>query len=508
MRDATSDDAYYYLQIARNVAAGRGASLDGETLTNGFHPLWLLLVTPLHRLSDDPERVLHLALTLGALLGTATVLLVYAIVRLLTKSHGAALVSAAFTALHPYLVVESVNGLETALSVFTLALVSWIFLRLALREEPASMRACIGLGCAAGAMLLARTDSVFVFGAILLFLLARGHGNERLRGPVVAGVAATLIVAPWLIWSLVCFGTIVQVSSLALAEPLREQFLAAHGDDLAAVLRRSWEVTRETFFERAVHLYFVPRGASRLPFFAGVTALLAVLHFASTAPERQRTRRRVGLLMVPGAGMLLALLHHTALRWWVREWYLAPLALLASILLGVAVAHLEGALARLPIRSRRAAAVGLHLAVLLALGAALGPRPHERWVPPSPHRLQQLEAAHWIDRHTAGDARIGAFNAGLLGYFGNRTVVNLDGSVNAEAYRALREGWLMDYIVSKRIDHLVDWRGTLPLAGCHESTDATCRRLAVIGEPLPGFAGAPIHVLEVTPRNPRSAPAR
>ena len=65
----------------------------------------------------------------------------------------------------------------------------------------------------------------------------------------------------------------------------------------------------------------------------------------------------------------------------------------------------------------------------------------------------------------------------------------------------------MEYIVSKRIGYLVDWRGTLPLAGCHESADATCRRVAVVGERLPGFAGAPIHVLEITPRNPASAPA-
>ena len=508
VRDATSDDAYYYLQIARNIAAGRGASFDGETLTNGFHPLWLIVITPLHWLADDPERVLHVALTLGALLGTATVLLVFAIVRLLTRSRGAALIAAAFSALHPYLIVESVNGLETALSVFSLALMTWVFLRLAWRPEPIAPRGAIGLGCAAGVMMLARTDSVFVFGAILLYLLVRGRAAYRLRVPLVAGVVATLVVAPWLIWNLAHFGSIVQVSSLALAEPLREQFLAVHGDGLAALLRKSWEVTRATFFERAVQLYFVPRGSSVLPFFGAAAALLAVLHFASPASERRRTRQRIALLMVPGAGILLALLYHTAVRWWVREWYLAPLALLAALFLGIAVAHLEGAVARAPIRSRRAAAVGLHLVAVLALGAGFGFRPRESWVPPSPHRLQQLEAAHWIEDHTPDDARVGAFNAGLLGYFGGRTVVNLDGAVNADAYRAQREGRLMDYILSKRIDLLVDWRGTLPLAGCHRSAAAICRRVAVLGEPLPGFAGAPIQVLEITPRHGSSLPAR
>ena len=42
---------------------------------------------------------------------------------------------------------------------------------------------------------------------------------------------------------------------------------------------------------------------------------------------------------------------------------------------------------------------------------------------------------------------------------------------------------------------------------CHESADVLCRRTAVGGEPLPGFAGAPIHVLEITPRSPRRSGA-
>ena len=45
--EATSDDAFYYFQIARNIATGHNVTFDGETLTNGFHPLWRALLTPL-----------------------------------------------------------------------------------------------------------------------------------------------------------------------------------------------------------------------------------------------------------------------------------------------------------------------------------------------------------------------------------------------------------------------------------------------------------------------------
>ena len=39
------DDAFYYFQIARNLAAGEFSTFDGGiTRTNGYHPLWLLLI--------------------------------------------------------------------------------------------------------------------------------------------------------------------------------------------------------------------------------------------------------------------------------------------------------------------------------------------------------------------------------------------------------------------------------------------------------------------------------
>lgn len=50
--EATSDDAFYYFQIARNIATGHNVTFDGETLTNGFHPLWMALLTP----ALSPER--------------------------------------------------------------------------------------------------------------------------------------------------------------------------------------------------------------------------------------------------------------------------------------------------------------------------------------------------------------------------------------------------------------------------------------------------------------------
>jgi hypothetical protein len=495
---ATSDDAYYYFQIARNLATGHGASFDAETLTNGFHPLWLLIASGVQALVRDPLQALHATLVLGACLGTATVGLVYAIIRRLSGREGPALAAAAFYGLHPYVAVESVNGLETALAVFGVALTSWVFLGIATKQGPARLADGLRLGLAAGLMMLARSDSVFVWVPILLYLAARARDARGLLVPLAAGAVSAAVVAPWLVWSLVRFGTVLQISALAIPEPLRQHYLVQHGDSLLAVLQRSSDVTRQAFLHRLVHAYFVPLRLPAWPVWLAVTGALAAMLLAPPQPERRNARRRLALLFVPGAGILLTLLYHSAVRWWLREWYFAPAGWLAALLLGLAVAHARELLDRVPAARRGAAVAALYTAVALSLAALLGPHQQASWRAPSPHRVQQLEAARWLEQHTAPEARVGSFNAGILGYFSGRRVVNLDGAVNADAYHARRRGRLMDYVLAKQLEYLVDWRGTLPQLRCYESRVARCQRVAVVGGPLPNFAGSPIVVLRVT----------
>ena len=53
IRDLNEEDAFYYFQIARNLAEGKFSTFDGGiTRTNDTTPLWLLLVTPFHWVFD------------------------------------------------------------------------------------------------------------------------------------------------------------------------------------------------------------------------------------------------------------------------------------------------------------------------------------------------------------------------------------------------------------------------------------------------------------------------
>ena len=53
IRDVNAADAYYYFQIAYNLAQGKFSTFDGGiTQTNGYHPVWLLLITPFYWIFD------------------------------------------------------------------------------------------------------------------------------------------------------------------------------------------------------------------------------------------------------------------------------------------------------------------------------------------------------------------------------------------------------------------------------------------------------------------------
>ena len=71
------DDSFYYLEIARNIAHGNGATFDGIHETNGFQPLFQLLIVPVFWLVTDLKLAIYFLKLLEALLlcGSSVLLL-------------------------------------------------------------------------------------------------------------------------------------------------------------------------------------------------------------------------------------------------------------------------------------------------------------------------------------------------------------------------------------------------------------------------------------------------
>jgi hypothetical protein len=73
--------------------------------------------------------------------------------------------------------------------------------------------------------------------------------------------------------------------------------------------------------------------------------------------------------------------------------------------------------------------------------------------------------ARWIEANTAPDERLASWNAGQLGYFTNRTVINLDGLVNDREYfeKVFKpQRGLMEYLREKKVRYVIDYRDQSP----------------------------------------------
>jgi len=82
------DDSFYYLKIAKNISEGYGSTFDQITITNGYHPLWLLILTPLFSLINfiglsSPEFLFRLVFFIHWLMALAIIFLLFRTTKIL-----------------------------------------------------------------------------------------------------------------------------------------------------------------------------------------------------------------------------------------------------------------------------------------------------------------------------------------------------------------------------------------------------------------------------------------
>ena len=119
LRDVNTGDSFYYFQIAYNLSQGKFSTFDGGiTQTNGYHPVWALLITPFYWVFDKETALFGIkAFEITLVAGGAA--LIAAAARLARLAW--ALLFAALPMLY-HNPVELLWGLEAAAAAFTLAL--------------------------------------------------------------------------------------------------------------------------------------------------------------------------------------------------------------------------------------------------------------------------------------------------------------------------------------------------------------------------------------------------
>ena len=169
----TRDDAYYYFKVAQNIGEGHGSTFDGINLTNGYHPLWMLICVPIFTLARfDLILPLRVLLVLMAALSVTTSILLF---RLLKTQVGrpAAILAASCWAFS--LDVHSVitqQGMETGIVALSVVTFLYVLQRMEPKER-IETRDLATLGLAALFVLFSRLDGIYLIMIAGLWLVFR-----------------------------------------------------------------------------------------------------------------------------------------------------------------------------------------------------------------------------------------------------------------------------------------------------------------------------------------------
>ena len=495
LRDVNKDDAFYYFQIAYNLAEGKFSTFDGGiTQTNGYHPLWLFLITPFYWVFDK-EAALFAIKVFEIILVAGGMALVTAAARL------ARLPWYLMFAVLPmlYHISFMIAGMEAAAALFMLGLFMLTVCLFA--RSPAGWKwplaavafalpwvrleyIAISLAATAALCLVEwswrespspQPSPVEGEGEFLGTLAARGGRfllplweKARMRGAWARPLSALNAVVPLLgaiagllvyfAYNWLVFGGIVPVS----------------GATKQARSQARWEhESGYNFVQNFRDVLQIPVFDYELLVALEICALfLLVWWFAHRSSSRKDWLLLAFLAGVFGLAVgYLAKFAQTVLTvhpiWGSYNWYFVPAYLMMALIIPVRC-YVAIHFIRRFLDPRWPQAANLLSMGIVVVGAAFlftkadftGPFQSVDRLGESTRRGMK-DTSHMgvqvMDRVLPEDSVVGSWDAGVIGYFSRYPVVNLDGVVNSYGYlRAQREGTAATFYRRYGITHFAN----------------------------------------------------
>ncbi len=194
-----SDDAFYYYKVANNVLNGQGFSFDGINLSNGFHPLWMVVCLGVFWLSR-----FHLLLPLRVLIVVSGILNGFTGIVLLRLLRKYLPLTAAILGSSVWMLLPSIHfnftarGLESTITAFFVALLLYKSSSLLSEGEEKRSKGLILVGLIAALTILSRLDTLFVVALVGFFIVFR---ITRINRIIIYDLVAVLLgsIFAWII---------------------------------------------------------------------------------------------------------------------------------------------------------------------------------------------------------------------------------------------------------------------------------------------------------------------
>lgn len=256
------DDAFYYFKVAQNIVEGNGSTFDGINVTNGYHPLWMLICIPIFALAKyDLILPLRVLLMVIAVIHAATAVMIYRLVKA-HLSHAVAIFAAVFWAFNSYIHATVYEmGLETPIAAFSVVLVIYTLssFEKEWRAGSVTLKRLAMLGLIASLAMFSRLDLVFfavivgiwvvfrntsmrflapldiaiIFVSMTSSVLLRTDFNSYNTTYAASAIEATLIAIVLKLPALYFLGAYQPPRSMPISKLLRQVFIAV---SIASVL--------------------------------------------------------------------------------------------------------------------------------------------------------------------------------------------------------------------------------------------------------------------------------
>jgi hypothetical protein len=430
------DDSFYYFQLASNFIKGLPSSVDGIHLTNGYHPLWVWNIGPIMLLKDiDPTLAVKAVLIYASLLSVGTAVAIYFIVREIGGPRWVGLFAYAVYLFTPSIALEDASGEPSGLSNLLITLSALVLIRIAKGADFGRLRAA-GFGALLGLVVLARTENI-LFALVFLILLYLWSRRKECVNVWITAAAGLLLIAPWVIWNMAVFGTVIQVSAVAC--PYLERTNLLQESNLLSFIYRG----ALNGIQGVVTLFRFLPGKIFLPILLGM--LFVVFH--RRYKEMEVERKAVGLFLALFGTTAVLYFLHACIGLYVRNWHTASAAPFTVIIVAsVLVIYADRTLIN---RIIRASFIALYIAGLLIYYVFFSSFALYGW------QKENIKAIDWVKESPRLSTAM--YDAGIVSYYTNGAVLPIDGNVNVEVQKAVEEMRVYDYMIENDVEYLIGW---------------------------------------------------
>ena len=460
------------LLIARNFANGKGVVFNENVPTNGFHPLFFLILIPIfYFFNFDIYLPIYISLFILCLFNIGTGILLYYIGKEAYNKR-AGIIASSFWLFNPYLINVTLLGLETPIQIFFISTLIYYSIKIK-KKRSVTLRDSFVVASLISLIILSRLDGIFFLVSIILVIsfneiivLKRRNQFKFLnffriikkKEIFIIFFIPTLVFLFWMLWSFFSTGHFAPTS----AGIKTIETLLVRDDQYFIRLRKVVEM----LIAFPINMINYRPGDNILQitlFFLYFGIPIIFAFFTWLFKKDQFLKELLKLFDFLIIAFSLYLVYYIFYQMNVWPWYALYPCFFVILFFSLCLSYMINKINDIKTKNKMMAKIlskkTISLLFLIIFSMNFTYNYHEI----NTHRTNEkqydirMDMIEYVEENIPEDEKIGSFNTGILQYFSlKRDIINLDGAVNTESYNAKANGNFSDYLIEKGIKYLLD----------------------------------------------------